>query len=89
MQVDPLAPDTGIVSLYDTVWTSSDVETYSSTLERIMLADDKIFVVLTVVLIIWFGLIFFILRTDKRLKAVERSASEGIPPEASESRRTS
>ncbi len=77
-----LLPDTiaaGPSTAYDSVWAGADSEVSSTALERIMLADDKIFVVLAVVLIIWFGLMFFVLRTDKRLNDLERSVGDGIP----------
>lgn len=50
-------------------------------LERVMLADDKLFVVLAVVLIIWAGIVFFIWRTDRRLRNLERTVGSGIPDE--------
>jgi CcmD family protein len=40
-------------------------------LERAMLSEDKLFVVLAVVLIIWFGIVWMIFRTDRRLKKLE------------------
>jgi len=43
-----------------------------------MLAEDKLYVVLAVVLIIWFGLIFFLLRTDRRLDILEREVEDRI-----------
>ena len=48
-------------------------------MEQVMLADDKIFVVLAVVLIIWAGIVVLLLRNDKRLRDVERSVEERIP----------
>jgi hypothetical protein len=45
-------------------------------IERPMLAQDKIFVVLAVVLLIWFGLIALIYRTDRRVAALERRLDE-------------
>ncbi|MDA0874797.1 MAG: CcmD family protein [Bacteroidetes bacterium] len=41
-----------------------------------MLAHDKLYVVLAVVLIIWFGIVILLLRNDARLKAVERTIEE-------------
>ena len=48
-------------------------------LERVMLAEDKLYVVLAVVLIIWLGLVFFVFRTDRRLARLERTLEAGIP----------
>lgn len=41
-------------------------------IERAMLAEDKLPVVLAVVLVIWFGLLLLLFRTDRRLARVER-----------------
>ena len=43
-----------------------------------MLSQDKLFVVLAVVLIIWFGLVFFVFRTDRKLHRLERTLEERI-----------
>ena len=43
-----------------------------------MLSQDKLFVVLAVVLIIWFGLVFFVFRTDRKLDRLERTLNERI-----------
>ena len=48
-------------------------------LEAVMLSNDKLYVVLVVVLIIWFGLLFFLFRTDRRLARLERTLEERIP----------
>ena len=50
-------------------------------LETVMLAEDKLYVVLMVVLIIWFGLLFFLFRTDRKLDALERELEARIPTE--------
>ena len=42
-------------------------------LERVMLAEDKLYVVLAVVLIIWLGIVFFVFRTDRKLDRLERT----------------
>ncbi len=41
-------------------------------IERVMLASDKLPVVLVVVLLIWFGLLFLLFRTDRRITRIER-----------------
>ena len=73
---------------YDTIWAGSDAPLHSSPLEQLMLADDKIYVVLAVILIIWFGLMLFVLRTDKKLGRMEREMDESIDPGAPESPHT-
>ena len=44
--------------------------------ERVMLAQDKLPVVLAVVLVIWFGLLLLVFRTDRRLARIERQLGE-------------
>jgi len=69
-----------VATAYDSLWVGSDIPTQApSALEQVMLSDEKIFVVLAVVLIIWAGVMFLVLRTDRHLKQVERSVSENIP----------
>ncbi|MDX1546225.1 MAG: CcmD family protein [Rhodothermales bacterium] len=50
-------------------------------LESVMLSNDKLYVVLAVVLIIWFGLLFFLFRTDRRIARLERTLDERIDSE--------
>ena len=44
--------------------------------ERVMLAQDKLPVVLAVVLIVWFGVLALLFRTERRLARVERRLAE-------------
>ncbi|MEM0963774.1 MAG: CcmD family protein [Bacteroidota bacterium] len=41
-------------------------------IERVMLAEDKLPVVLAVVLVVWAGILLLLLRTDRRLAKIER-----------------
>ena len=41
-------------------------------IERVMLAEDKLPVVLAVVLVIWAGILLLLVRTDRRLARIER-----------------
>lgn len=50
----------------------SAAEAIPQGVERLMLASDKLPVVLAVVLIIWFGLLFLLFRTDRRITKIER-----------------
>ncbi len=76
---DSLRATESISTPFDSIWTGGDVPTVApSELEQIMLSNDKIFVVLAVVLLIWVGLIFFVYRTDRRLSRVERSLNDRI-----------
>lgn len=78
--VPQVVPDTTqTATAYDSVWahTEAPVQTLSS-LDQFMLSHDKLFVVMTVVLIIWFGLVFFVFRTDRKLTHLERMMDERI-----------
>lgn len=44
--------------------------------ERSMLSEDKLFVVLAVVLVIWIGLIAFLVRTDRKIDRLEKRLNE-------------
>ncbi len=80
MNIQPLTQQ---VTPYDSVWAGQDVpEQEPAGLERTMLAEDKLYVVLAVVLIIWLGLVYFIYRTDRRIAKLERSLEERIPENA-------
>ncbi len=39
--------------------------------ERFMLQQDKLYVVLGVVLIIWLGIVFYLFRTDRKIARLE------------------
>lgn len=68
---------------YDSVWAGQEVPVQEPVgLERTMLAEDKLYVVLAVVLIIWIGLVFFVYRTDRRIAHLERTLQERIPENA-------
>ena len=45
-------------------------------IERVMLAEDKLPVVLAVVLIVWLGVLLLLFRTDRRLARIERELDE-------------
>jgi hypothetical protein len=63
-------PDT--TSAYDSTWTEQPASQAPEGLDRIMGADGKIYVVLAVVLLIWFGLVTLLVRTDRRIDRLER-----------------
>ena len=76
-----VAPDTtqSTATAYDSIWSNPDVPVQAvSALDQVMLSQDKLFVVLAVALIIWFGLIFFVFRTDRKLDRLERTLNERI-----------
>ncbi|NNE34647.1 MAG: hypothetical protein HKN13_05400 [Rhodothermales bacterium] len=59
---------------YDSVWAGQGVPTQEpSVVEAVLLKEDKLYTVLAVVLIIWFGIMLFIVRTDRKLDRLEKS----------------
>ena len=76
-----VAPDTTQTTAFDSIWANPDVPVETlNWLDQLMLSQDKLFVVLAVVLIIWFGLVFFVFRTDRKLHRLERTLEERIGP---------
>ena len=65
-----------IESAYDSVLTAEVPVADLSPLESIMLAEDKLYVVLAVVLIIWFGIVLMLVRTDRKIKNLERRVAD-------------
>ena len=48
----------------------------ASGIEDAMLSNDKLFVVLAVVLVIWVGIAFFIFSTDRKLDRLEAALND-------------
>ncbi len=70
----------GIASTaYDSVWANTIPTAQAEGFEAVMLANDKLLVVMAVVFIIWLGIAWLILNTDRKLKALERTVADGIP----------
>lgn len=73
-----LTDTTQATTSYDSVWTNPELPTQTASgLEAVMLSQDKLYVVLAVVLVIWLGLLFFVLRTDRKLDKLERKIADG------------
>ncbi len=71
-----------ISTAYDSIWTGADIPTAPiSGLDQVMLSNDKIFVVLAVLVTIWLGIIILILRNDRRIRTLERTLEDGIHDE--------
>lgn len=83
MQLPPAAPtpyDTTLAASADTA--RSPIATLGAQqglpekppqgIETVMLAQDKLPVVLAVVLLIWFGLLLLLFRTDRHISRLER-----------------
>jgi len=79
MIIHPLQEEQGQATPYDTLWSGEEVPIQESTgLERMMLAQDKLYVVLAVVLIIWIGLALLVVRTDRKIERMERRLDESV-----------
>lgn len=80
--VHPVAqerPDT-TQSPYDSTWTERPAQPspQPTGLDRVMGQDGKIYVVLAVVLVIWFGLLAVLFRTDRKIDRLERRLDRDI-----------
>ena len=53
-------------------WTNVPTQQPDGLLETTMMSNGKIYVVLSVVLIIWFGVLFFLYRTERKLARLEK-----------------
>ena len=73
------------IALLDPDATQAITEQPPQGIERTMLAQDRLPVVLAVVLIVWAGILLLLIRTERRLSRVERSldALEAQEPRAS------
>ena len=86
-QQDSTQASTVASTAYDSIWATSQIPEQGPVgSERFMLAEDKLYVVFAVVLIIWFGIAFYVFRTNRKLAALEsalseRSLEEGITEE--------
>ena len=61
------------IALVDPAAAQAATEQAPRGIERPMLAEDKLPVVLAVVLIVWFGILLLLFRTERRLARVERA----------------
>lgn len=69
------APDT-TVALLDTAAAQAFTERPPQGLDRVMLAEDKLPVVLAVVLVIWLGVLLLLFRTGRRISRIERTLND-------------
>lgn len=61
---------------YGEMWTADEFVESSNVFITFMYSNDLIFVVLGVTLIIWFVLLFFIFRVDKKLSKLEQEIQQ-------------
>ena len=74
-----LIPDTRyrpMIEPLETTTFASVPAPQESTLETVMLSEDKLFVVLAVVLVIWFGIVVLLFRNDRKIAALEQRISD-------------
>ena len=71
-----LQPADTTIALRDADAAQAVTEQSADGLERVMLREDKLPVVLAVVLVIWLGVLVLLARTDRRLSRVERQLDD-------------
>ncbi len=64
------------IALFDTSAAQAVTVQTESPSERVMLAENKLPVVLVVVLVVWAALMLLALRTDRRLARIERALTD-------------
>lgn len=72
---DAQSPTADSAAVYDSVWSATDTLIAApapDTMEQLMVTDGKIYVVVAVLLLIWFGLLLYLYRTDRKLDRLER-----------------
>ena len=65
-----------LVDISESITIASVKALQSSEFESTMLAEDKIYVVLAVVLLIWLGIIIMLFRNDRKIDALERKVAD-------------
>lgn len=65
--------------VYGDVWGTETPQAEPLGLERFMVQQDKLFVVVAVVLVIWLGIAFFLMRTDRRIARLEERLEHDAP----------
>ncbi|MDX1590699.1 MAG: hypothetical protein R3283_01975 [Balneolaceae bacterium] len=78
----PVSVDT-LTESYSESWEGVQGIEQSSAFIQFMASDDLIWVVLGVSLIIWFILLFFIIRVDKKVSRLEKAVEESGKQESS------
>lgn len=71
MQTDSLAVVDTLTQVYSDKWSGSEEAEQANAFIQFMFSNDLIFVVLGVSLIIWFTLLFFLFRLDKKVSKIE------------------
>lgn len=66
------------IAVLDSEAAATSIEQAPEGIEEVMLAESKLPVVLAVVLLIWFGILLLLFRTEKRLSRVEKKLKEEV-----------
>lgn len=67
----PQATVDTLTSTYSDKWNGAEQIDQSNTFVQFMYSNDLIFVVLGVTLIIWLVLLFFLIKVDRKVSAIE------------------
>lgn len=73
VQQDTVAAVDTLTSSYSDKWAGAESAEHAGTFISAMASHDLIFIVLGVSLIIWFVLLFFIIRTDRKVSQLEET----------------
>ncbi|MBN2731115.1 MAG: hypothetical protein JXR26_01680 [Balneolaceae bacterium] len=76
VQEDTLAAVDTLSSSYSDKWAGAESADQAGSLMAAMASHDLIFIVLGVSLIIWFVLLFFIIRTDRKVTRLEETLKQ-------------
>ena len=79
-QEAPQETTDGQATAYDSTWATAQIPEQGPVgTEKVMLQEDKLFVVLAVVLVIWAGIAYYLFKTERQLLALEKSVAERSP----------
>ena len=76
IQQDSAAVTDTLSSSYGDKWAGAESADHAGTILAAMASHDLIFIVLGVSLIIWFVLLFFIIRTDRKVTRLEEALND-------------
>lgn len=82
-QEDSLAAVDTLSKAYSSKWEAASGMENAGPVMQAMASHDLIFIVLGVSLIIWLVLLFFIIRTDKKVTRLEKELEQSKTTEAS------
>jgi len=74
--IQSAADTSSAMAQYSDKWDASLQAGQSGFIMQALASNDLIFIVLCVTLIIWFVLLFFIIRTDRKVSKLEKSLTQ-------------